>query len=570
MSNTPLRIFAISLGCPKNRVDTEHALGFHETIHVVDTPEEADWLFINTCGFIAPAVEESVQTIIEYVNFKEEADKRPKLIVAGCLVGRYGERSLSPDLPEVDLFLDAKTVDNWRSSLMDLYTAGRSAATAFSTAEKKQPDKPTPNSHEPVHAASASSNKEQPQGQGNILPKIFPLSVQLPMDTACKCGGCQCAEQNDDLSSSSAGIPHADILEIRHSTPAHQSPQQGKDETKAKNSPSVQSSLSHTSLPAPSLREGGSPLVTGVPRVLSTPPSYAWLKISEGCRHSCAFCTIPAIRGKLRSSPREAILHEASFVLAQGVKELVLVAQDVTAWGKDKDLRLEYLLEKLFMLPGLERLRLMYLYPAGLDDELLRFLQQAGKPFVPYFDMPLQHASANVLQRMGRPFAGNPRKAIDRIRRYFPEAALRTTLITGFPGETESDFNELVEFIEDIRFHHVGVFSYYAEAGTKAATMPEQVEQKVKDYRRDVIMENQEIISEEILQTYLGTIQDILVDTVHEEWPGLHVGRTWFQAPDVDGVTYISGRDVALGAVVKAEVTDTDVYDISALSVRGA
>ena len=497
-----LRVFAISLGCPKNRVDTEHALGFSSRVAIVDSPDEAHWIFINTCGFIAPAVEESVQTIMEYVHVKNEAPHKPKLIIAGCLVGRYGAKTLEADLPEVDLFLDAKTVENWRAALENLYnndiynTSGASPRPP--SCQKQQPSEKAP-----CHKATSDQ-----------------------------------ATQEQAMPSASSALPPPS-LNVTHST--------------SRKNEEYQTTILGT-----------------VPRVLSTPPSYAWLKISEGCRHSCAFCTIPSIRGKLRSSPQEELLHEASFLMKQGVKELILVAQDVTAWGKDTNTRLESLLEKLFELPDLERLRLMYLYPAGLDDNLLAFLQQAGKPFVPYFDMPLQHASANILQRMGRPFAGNPRKVIDKIRHYFPEAALRTTLITGFPGETEEDFDELVDFVEEVRFHHVGVFSYYAEEGTKAATMPNQVEQRVKDFRRDVIMENQEIISEEILQNYLGTIQDVIVDAVHGEWPGLHVGRAWFQAPDVDGVTYISGRDVAPGAVVKAEVTDTDVYDISALSVKGA
>lgn len=449
-----LKVFAISLGCPKNRVDTEQALGFSGQVEMVDDPHTADWLFINTCGFIAPAVEESVQTIVEYVNLKMASPISPKLIVAGCLVGRYEASVLAEDLPEVDLFLSAKEVGGWRQALHKL---------------------------------------------------AFGEKTQFP-------------------------------------------------ETIAGNS----------------LLKSPSPAIGAMPRVLSTPSSYAWLKISEGCRHACAFCTIPSIRGKLVSSPQEALMEEASFILQQGTKELILVAQDSTAWGKDSGGRLQDLVEGIAGLQGLERLRLMYLYPAGLDDALLSFLQQLGKPFVPYFDVPLQHASSRVLQRMGRPFAGNPREAIEKIRHYFPEAALRTTLITGFPGETDQDFEELVDFVEEVRFHHLGVFSYYAEEGTKAATMPDQVPVELRDYRRDIIMENQESISEEIHQQYLGTIQDILVDAVHEEWPGLHVGRTWFQAPDIDGLVYISGRDVHPGSMVKAEITDTDVYDMSALSVKGA
>lgn len=164
------------------------------------------------------------------------------------------------------------------------------------------------------------------------------------------------------------------------------------------------------------------------------------------------------------SAPADALEAEAQALLEQGVKELVLVAQDVTAWGSDSeggDLRL--LLERLLPLSGLERLRLMYLYPAGLRDELLSFLASAGKPFVPYFDMPLQHADPEILGRMGRPFARDPQLAVDRIRHYFPDAALRTTLITGFPGETDAQFATLAEFVARNRFHHLGVFAYEAE-----------------------------------------------------------------------------------------------------------
>ena len=247
----------------------------------------------------------------------------------------------------------------------------------------------------------------------------------------------------------------------------------------------------------------------------------------------------------------------------------MLVAQDVTAWGAEPadgkgDLR--PLLERLLPLPGLERLRLMYLYPAGLSDELLAFLASAGKPFVPYFDMPLQHADSGILGRMGRPFARDPQLVVDRIRRHFSDAALRTTLITGFPGETDANFGKLVEFVERNRFHHLGVFAYEAEEGTPAAAMSEQVPEKLRRERRDEIMDLQRDISEDILSVYEGESLDILVDAPHDEWPGLHIGRAWFQAPEVDGVTYVSGPGVEPGNVVRAEITETGEYDLTALA----
>lgn len=434
-----LRIYSHSLGCPKNRVDTERLLGSlgspssGESIVTVAEPEDADLVFINTCAFIGPAVEESVQTIVQMAADLEDLPERPLFAVGGCLPGRYGVAELAKEIPEVDLWLHAADVDVWPAML-------------------------------------------------------------------------------------------ADALKLKNPEPG---------------------------------------------RLLSTGPSYAWLKIGEGCRHRCSFCTIPSIRGAHVSAPANALETEARALLDQGVKEIVLVAQDVTAWGADPadgkgDLR--PLLERLLPLPGLERLRLMYLYPAGLSDELLAFLASAGKPFVPYFDMPLQHADSDILGRMGRPFARDPQLVVDRIRRHFPAAALRTTLITGFPGETDANFGKLVEFVERNRFHHLGVFAYEAEEGTPAAAMPDQVPEKLRRARRDEIMDLQRDISEDLLSACEGESLDILVDAPHGEWPGLHIGRAWFQAPEVDGVTYVSGPGVEPGNVVRAEITETGEYDLTALA----
>ena len=208
----------------------------------------------------------------------------------------------------------------------------------------------------------------------------------------------------------------------------------------------------------------------------------------------------------------------------------------------------------------------MYLYPSGLTRDLLLFLKDAGSPFVPYFDVPLQHAASGVLSRMGRPFAHDPHKVIERIRSVFPEAALRTSIITGFPGETEQDFDELCRFVAETRFLHLGVFAYQAEDGTPAATMPDQIPDRVKQYRRDALMEIQSEISEDLLTAFVGQRLPILVDSPHEEWPGLHTGRAWFQAPEIDGVTYISGPGVTPGAMVTAEIAEAATYDLVALT----
>lgn len=440
-----LHLYSVSLGCPKNSVDTERALAAlvpFGPIVFAPSPAEAEVIFINTCGFIAPAVRESVRSVMEAVAAVQELPKgkRPLFVIAGCLVGRYGQSVLAPDLPEADLLLDTSAVETWGATLQLALT------------------------------------KRGHKSQGDLA--AAPL------------------------------------------------------------------------------------------RLVSTAPSYAWLKISDGCRHACSFCTIPSIRGPLKSAPVGLIQAEAAELLAQGKKELVLVAQDLTAWGADLGLRhgLVSLLERLLPLPGLERLRLMYLYPGGVDKNLLSFLKDAGRPFVPYFDVPLQHAAPNVLSRMGRPFAGKPREAVERIRAFFPEAALRTSIIAGFPGETKADFDELLRFVEDMRFHHLGVFAYEAEDGTLAATMPDQAPLPLRRERRAALMEAQSSISREVLESYLGQHMAVLVDAPHEEWPGLHVGRTWFQAPETDGVTYISGPGVEPGALLEADIIETQTYDLIALT----
>lgn len=427
-----LRIYSQSLGCPKTRVDTERLLGSLGPVVTVDLPEQADLVFINTCAFIAPAVQESVQAVVEMIEDigSLPRGKRPFLAVAGCLPGRYGIADLAAELPEVDLWLHTDDINTW-----------------------------------------------------------------------------------------AAQLSHALRLDV----------------------------------PAPG-------------RLLSTGPSYAWLKIGEGCRHNCSFCAIPSIRGQYASEDADALVTEASALVNDGVKELILVAQDVTAYGTDFGKDPRFLLERLLSLDGLRRLRLLYLYPAGLTRDLLRFLKEAGDPFVPYFDMPLQHAHPDVLRRMGRPFSGNPQEAVDRIRDVFPEAALRTTMMVGFPGESDEHFRTLMDFVEKNRFHHMGVFAFQPEDGTAAASMPDQIDEDVKESRKDALMELQSSISEDILSAYAGQRMEVLVDDSSDEWPGLYTGRTWFQAPDVDGLTYISGPGVERGAMVEADITETREYDLIALA----
>lgn len=436
----PLPVWTQSLGCPKNRVDTEHVLGsLGIPVTSVERLGQARLVLINTCGFIAPAVSESIRAILDAAGRIASRKRKPLLAVAGCMVGRYGAEELARELPEVDLWLPTAELPRW-----------------------------------PAMIARALCLQEAPAVTGGAWPG----------------------------------------------------------------------------------------------RMLSTGPAHAWLKVGEGCRHACAFCTIPSIRGPLTSVPIDALREETRRLLALGVREINLVAQDLTSWGTDlaPRARLEDLLAALLSLDGLTWLRLLYLYPGGITPELLRFIQTAGPALLHYFDIPLQHAHPAVLSRMGRPFAGDPRRAIDRVREAVPDAVLRTTFIVGYPGETEEQFEALCRFVEETRFHHVGVFAYQAESGTPAATMPDQIPDDIKKRRRDTLMELQRDISESHLAATVGARLPVLVERPHDEWPGLHVGRVWFQMPDVDGITYVSGPGVTPGALVTCDIEDNTAYDLTALA----
>ncbi|WP_045219173.1 30S ribosomal protein S12 methylthiotransferase RimO [Desulfonatronum thioautotrophicum] len=430
---TGLGVWCVSLGCPKNRVDTERMLGSLGPMHPVEDIHKARIILINTCGFIAPAVQESTRIILETADAVANLQPKPLLVVAGCLVSRFGS-DLRQAVPEVDLWLDISEEDQLGFRLTELGLVDHCAATSA--------------------------------------------------------------------------------------------------------------------------------------RVLSTKPVYAYLKIGEGCNHRCHFCTIPSIRGPLRSLPPEQIIEEARFLLDQNIHELVLVAQDLTAYGRDLNLRhgLETLLGGLSKLSGLHWLRLMYLYPAGLTPRLLGFLADLGPPLLPYFDIPLQHAHPDILQAMGRPFARDPRLVVDRLRKHFPDAALRSSLIVGYPGERPHHFKKLYEFVAEIRFHNLGVFTYCPEQGTRSAALPDQVGTKTKSRRRDRLMELQAGISADILAGYQDQEMDVFVERASQEWPGLYEGRVWFQAPEVDGITYISGATIRPGDRVHAEITETTTYDLVALA----
>lgn len=435
------RFHLISLGCPKNLVDSECLYGQLSLSGwtSVSTPEEADVLIVNTCGFIQPAVEESIEEILQLAAFKE-VDPQKKVVVVGCLVQRYG-RLLLEQLPEVDLFVGTEGVLVISGLLDTVY------------------------------------RDEQPERL--VIPDRFL------MDAA-------------------------------------------------------------------------------VPRQLSTPFFRAWLKVTEGCNNCCSYCLIPAIRGPLRSRDVHDLVKEALHLEQGGVRELSLVAQDLTAYGLDRDgsSRLIQLLEALLAGTNIAWIRLLYLYPSGVSEALLEVI--ASEPrIVPYLDIPLQHVSDSVLRAMNRRYGRRDiNQLLARLRAVVPGAALRTTVMVGFPGETEKDFAELIEFLRLARFNHLGAFAYANEEGCAAEGLAGQVDEETKQQRLDAVLSVQAEISADIQQRAVGSIETVLVEGVSRETDLLLEGRTRYQAPEIDGCVLINDGEASPGDFVQVEITEAHVYDL--------
>jgi ribosomal protein S12 methylthiotransferase len=437
------RVHLVSLGCPKNRVDSEVMVGtlLQGDFELVNEPDDADVIIVNTCSFIQPATEESIETVLDMAKYKEGQCK--KLVVTGCMVQRYGD-SLEGEFPEVDHFLG--------------------------TGEYHR-------------IAEVLTQRDGAQ------PKSF---VDVPMYL------------HDEMA----------------------------------------------------------------PRINSWSKCSAYLKISEGCDHRCAFCIIPQLRGRLRSRTVDSLMVEAKRLASEGVKELNLISQDSTAYGRDlKDgSHLGQLVRALHEIEGIEWIRVHYAYPHGVPADFLSAMAELPK-VVPYIDIPLQHASGSVLKAMRRGVtrAGQER-ILDRLHGHVSDLAVRTTFIVGFPGETEEDFQILCDFVRERKFHHVGVFTYFQEDGTVAAEMDRQVADDIKIARQAKLMNIQAEISEARLRALVGTTVDVLIEGVSEESSFLLTGRTAWQAPDVDGKVFITSApdDVAVGQIRACKVVQSGQHDLVA------
>jgi ribosomal protein S12 methylthiotransferase len=433
------KVFLISLGCPKNRVDSEVILGLLAVDGFVSTPslDEADVVIINTCAFIQEAVQESIEAILEAAQAKGKG-RGNKLIVTGCLPQRYGEK-LKREIPEVDIWI----------------------------------------------------------GTGE-----FPRIPQLLKGNA----------------------PTA-VIGRPHYLYDHQTP-----------------------------------------RIVTNTPHSVYVKIAEGCAHACTFCLIPRLRGPYRSRGMDSVIREVEQLVAGGAVEVILVAQDTTAYGVDMGEKngLYRLLKELIKISGLQWVRVLYAYPhpANFHPPLLEMIAGEEK-ICSYLDIPIQHIDAKILQRMGRRASEKEsRELINRIKKDYPGIHLRTTLMVGFPGEGEREFKELLAFVREVEFTHLGVFAYSPEEGTKAARIKGRVSSTIAAERAAHIMELQQGISWKKNKELIGSKVMVLIDGISAEPAEILQGRTAFQAPEIDGVVHIKKGKVPIGEMVLVKITQAGPYDL--------
>ena len=431
----------VSLGCPKNLVDAEVMLGHlpPDRFEIITDESQAEIIIVNTCAFIREAKEESVETILDVADYKQNGRCR-LLVVSGCMPQRY-RVELAEDLPEVDLFLG--TADAPRV----------------------------------VELLDASLSK---------LPARHTI-----------------------------GLP--DYL-YDHETP----------------------------------------------RVTSSPYYSTYVKIAEGCANHCSYCVIPSIRGTLRSRSIASVVAEVERLVGEGTKEINLIAQDVTAFGVDLDdgATLEKLLRELVRIKDLTWLRLLYAYPDGISDDLLDLIAGEDK-ICKYLDIPIQHIDDDLLTAMNRRIdEAGIRSLLERIRRRMPEATLRTSLIVGFPGETDQQFRKLLAFVEEGHFERLGVFRYSREEGTAAARLENQIPERTKQARCRRLMKAQARVAFRKNRAMVGRIEPVLVEGYSDETDLLLAGRAVCQAPDVDGQVYITAGQANVGEIVALRITDSSEYDL--------
>lgn len=434
------KVGLVSLGCPKNRVDSEAMLGLLDSAgyETVNDPCEADAIVVNTCGFIGPAKEESIEAIIEYSKYKKTKNCK-LLVVTGCLAQRYSNE-LIDEIPEIDVLL----------------------------------------------------------GTGNYNDIVLSLDQALRGKRVC-------------------------------------------------------------------LTDGLDRPLTEHPRRISTNDGTAYLKISDGCDNCCSYCIIPSLRGKARSRTTESLITEANSLVEAGVREIILIGQDITRYGHDlkEDKDLIFLLSKLVEIEKLKWIRLLYLSPERVTETLLDFISQQPK-ICKYMDIPIQHISDNILQRMNRNISSQKVKdLIFQARKKIPGVVIRTSLIVGFPGESENEFNDLSLFLKEFQFNHVGVFAFSSEEGTIAASFSGHIDDIIKEARRASLMTIQKSISKKLNKKRLNEICEVLIEGKTAD--NTYIARSYGEAPEVDGQIFISSdKTLKKGEFVNVKISKTYEYDLLA------
>jgi ribosomal protein S12 methylthiotransferase len=485
----------ISLGCPKNLVDSEVMLGLAQQSghELTRDAESADVLIVNTCAFIDKAKQESIDTILEMAEHKKTG-KCTRLVVTGCLAERYRDE-LKAQIPEIDAVLGTGEVP------------------------------------EIVSAIGAPGSGPGARSEGNQLIPLLRANGEAIATTS---------------RVQAAFAPGATTAK---GNPAYAEPSNPR-------------TLERSNLPT-YLYDATTP------RLMATPRHYSYLKIAEGCDYKCAFCIIPTLRGKYRSRDHASVIAEARALAARGTRELLLISQDTSFYGVDRGERgaLGRLLRDLNRVDGLEWIRMLYLYPTTITDDVLDAMGESER-VCKYIDLPLQHASDAVLKRMKRPGTrASYGRLLDRIRQRLPGVALRTTFIVGFPGETASDVEALQQFIADVQFDHVGVFTYSHEEGTSGFQLEDDVPAAEKRRRRSALMSLQKRIVAKIQRSRRGQQVRLVVDGPSEDHDLVWRARTEGQAPDIDPVVYLTDVDpsaLSAGQFISAELVGSRGYDLVA------
>ncbi|MCD7954644.1 MAG: 30S ribosomal protein S12 methylthiotransferase RimO [Lachnospiraceae bacterium] len=515
-----MKVLFVSLGCDKNLVDSEEMLGLllAHGYSFTDDAAEADIIVVNTCCFINDAKDESVQTILEMTEYRK-AGSCKALLVTGCMAQRYRQEILD-ELPEVDALLGTTTYEKIIPAIEKALSGERSMGV------------------EPLTDAKSG-------GSRRIAGKSkdpYIAGAEYRSDASCIAGDGK-SQKVSDMTGDGKPQKVSDIAGGGYSRSASDEP--GK-------------------------------------RVVTTGGHYAYLKIAEGCDKHCTYCIIPKLRGSYRSVPMEQLVAQAENLASQGVKELILVAQETTVYGVDlygyKCLHL--LLEALCKIEGLRWIRILYCYPEEIYDELIETIRREPK-ICHYLDLPIQHASDAVLKRMGRRTTRADLTAmIEKLRECIPDIVLRTTLIAGFPGETREQHEEVMDFINEIEFDHLGVFAYSQEEDTPAASMSDQIDEETKQLWRDELMELQQEIAFDRTEKMVGRT---VLAMIEGELPGeedvqlpesdresdseklshVYAARTYGDAPDVDGLLFIRTLEILMsGDFARVRITGAREYDL--------